>query len=415
LTGTLFVQGAKNAILPMIAAALMPAQGQTILRNVPPLNDVMVSLELAASLGANVNYFATEQVLLIDPGPMQRHTLDGEVTAKSRASVLFLAPVLRRFGVVEASAFGGCAIGPRRLDFHYNGFKRLGGRVESDPDGSMRIRAERLTGNLVYLDLPSQTSTENLMMAATVAAGRTIIENAAMEPEVIDFGNMLNQMGARISGVGTATIIIDGVPALRPVEYTVMHDRLDAGSFMMAAAATGGDVALVGACLEHMRILQVKLEQMGADIQANGMVVRVIGPKRPRPVNAVTWAYPGLSTDFLPGLTALATIADGTSYLRENIFDDRFTQIEGLTALGAQIERRNAGFAVIQGVAQLTGTDLRAPDLRAGMSYVTAALAAQGQTTIDNVYQIQRGYAHLVERLRGLGADIAIFDDADTP
>lgn len=405
LEGIVHIQGAKNAVLPMIAAALLAKKGQTVLRNVPPLNDVRVQISLAESIGAKISYDEGERILVIDASSVARHKLDGALTIKSRASVLFLPVTLHRLGKVEFKGIGGCALGVRRLDFHYNGFKRLGAQVEGYHDQLM-IEADRLYGNLVYLDIPSQTSTENLMMAASLASGTTVIENAASEPEVVDFANFLTKMGAIFHGVGTGTITVEGVRELKAVEHTVMPDRLDAGPFMMAAAITGGDIALVGAELHHMRILTVKLEQMGVCIKADGPFVRVQGPEKLRPVNVVTWPYPGFSTDFLPGVMALTSVADGVSYLRENVFEDRFTQVEGLNSLGASIIKKAENVAQVNGVKGLRGGSVTAPDLRAGMALVLAGLIAEGKTMIENIYQIERGHSDVDTRLRNLGASI---------
>lgn len=408
LEGTLFVQGAKNAALPIIAAALLPQKGQTILHNVPPINDIFISLALAQSVGANVTYHKKEQVVVIDASNLSNNKLDPELTSKSRASVLFLPPLLHRTGRVHFYGAGGCALGTRSLDFHYNGFKRLGADVEKGFDDDLIITANhKMKGNLVYLDIPSQTSTENLMMAACLAQGETIIENAASEPEVTDFANFLSSMGAKFHGIGTRTITVEGVKELHAVEYTVMADRLDAGSFIMAAGATQGDVSFVGTNLDQMKLLSIKLKQMGVEIIADGSLVRVKGPKRLKAVNVITWPYPGFSTDFLPPITTLSTIAEGKSYIRENVFEDRFTHIEGLKQFGAIIERKNGNLAIIEGADKLHGNRVSAPDLRAGMALVLAGLVAEGETVIDNVYQIERGYGNVETRLQDLGAKIA--------
>jgi UDP-N-acetylglucosamine 1-carboxyvinyltransferase len=407
LEGALFVQGAKNAALPIIAAALFPQKGQTILHNVPPINDVFISLALAQSIGAHVAYHEKEQVVVIDASDLTTNILNPALTSKSRASVLFLPPLLHRTGKVHFYGAGGCALGVRSLDFHYNGFKRLGARVAEGSDDDLVITAnDKIKGNLVYLDIPSQTSTENLMMAACLAEGETIIENAASEPEVTDFANFLSKMGAKFHGVGTRTITVEGVRELQAVEYTVMPDRLDAGSFIMAAGVTQGDVTFVGANLDQLNLLKVKLEQMGVEIIANGPLVRVKGPKRLNPVNVITWPYPGFSTDFLPPITTLATLAEGKSYIRENVFEDRFTHVEGLKQFGAIIERENGNLAIVEGVKKLHGNRVSAPDLRAGMALILGGLAAEGETVIDNVYQIERGYSNVETRLQGLGAKI---------
>ena len=413
LEGTLFVQGAKNAVLPMIAGALLPKRGRTVLRNVPPLNDVRISMALAQSVGATVTYYEDAGVLVIDSSSVVRHVLDSGLTRQSRASILFLSPVLHRLGKVDFRGIGGCSLGVRRLDFHHNGLKRLGAQVEGDHDQLM-VTADELHGNLVYLDMPSQTSTENLMMAACMASGTTIIENAASEPEIVDFAAFLTKMGARLSGVGTRTIVVEGVRELNAVEHSVMPDRLDASAFMMAAAITKGDVMFVGAEVEHMRLLVAKLEQMGVEITSDGCMVRVRGPERLRPINVVTWPYPGFSTDFLPAIMTLATVANGVSYFRENVFEDRFTHVDGLNSLGAQIRKQTTNFAQVDGVERLHGGAVVAPDLRAGMAFVLAGLVADGETTIDNIYQIERGHGHAEARLQGLGGQITrVVKEAD--
>jgi UDP-N-acetylglucosamine 1-carboxyvinyltransferase len=409
LQGTVLIQGAKNSALPIISAALLPRHGQTILRNVPAIRDVFVPLEILENLGATVFYDSKERLVVIDPVSLNRHELSEELTKKSRASVLFLPAVLSRLGIVRIAGVGGCALGPRRLDFHYNGFKRLGADVQGQED-CLTIKAERLQGNLVYLDIPSQTSTENLMMAACLASGITTIENAASEPEVVDFAKFLNAMGAKVSGAGTRTIIIEGVKELNAVDYTIMSDRLDAGPFMMAAGITGGDVTLIGAELSQMRIFATKLAQMGVEITSSGPVVRVKGPDKLHPINVVTWPYPGYSTDFLPGMMAMSCLASGKSYFRENVFEDRFTQVAGLCSMGATINKNTGAFAEVDGVSELHGADVVAPDLRAGMAFILAALAAHGRTTITNTYQIERGHSAVDTRLRELGAQITCSD-----
>lgn len=405
LKGTLFVEGSKNAALPIIAAALLPKKGQTVLKNVPPLNDVKISIKLAESIGAKIQYFEKERTMIIDASNLNNSILDSELTNKIRASILFLPVVFHRLDKVEINGAGGCSLG-RKLDFHYNGFKRLGADVNVESDDKLKIEAKNLRGNLVYCDVPSWTGTENLMMAACLAKGKTVIENAASEPEIVDFANFLNNMGAKISGAGTQTVTIEGVEELRTAEHSIIPDRLEAGTFMIAAAMTKGDVTLIGADLNYMKILKVKLEQMGAKVDADGKVIKISGTlERLRPINIITWPYPGFATDLLPAIMALSSIADGESYLRENVYESRFSQADGLNSFGAKITTKG-NLATIQGVKKLHGASVSAPDLRAGMAFVLAGLAAEGETVIDNVYQIERGHADVVERLRKLGADI---------
>ena len=409
LEGTLFVEGSKNAALPIIAAALLPKKGQTVLRNVPPLNDVKVSIEIARSIGAKVEYFEDEKVLTVDAQNLNNSILDSNLTNKIRASILFLPVVFHRLGKVELNGAGGCSLG-RKLDFHYNGFKRLGAKVNIKDDDKLKIEAKNLKGNLVYSDIPSWTGTENLMMAACLAEGKTIIENAASEPEIVDFANLLNKMGAKISGAGTQTITVEGVKELNPVEHTIIPDRLEAGTLMIAAAMTKGNITLIGANLDYMKILKIKLEQMGVVVKTDGEIINIKGSAhRPNPINIVTWPYPGFATDLLPAIMALATIANGTSYLRENVYKSRFSQADGLNLFGAKITT-NGNLATIEGVEKLRGASVSAPDLRAGMAFVLAGLAAEGETIIDNVYQIERGHYNIVKRLQGLGAKIELIN-----
>lgn len=408
LKGNLFVQGSKNAVLPMIAAALLPEKGQTVLRNVPPFNDVKISIKIAESIGAKVEYYEDRKILVIDSSSVNKSKLESSLTKKSRASILFLPVLLHRMKKVLFDGSGGCAFGARPLDFHYNGFKRMGAEVKEIEEDKLEIKAKKLKGNLVYSDIPSWTGTENLMMAGCLAEGKTIIENAASEPEILDFANLLTKMGAKISGVGSREIIIEGVDKLKAADHTVMADRLDAATFMMAIGIAGGSATFVGADLEYMRILKIKLEQMGIKIEADGKIVKVSADKNKiRPINIVTWPYPGFSTDYMPAIMALSTIASGTSYIRENVFDTRFTQAEGLSKFGAKI-KVTGRLAEIEGVLRLNGAKVSAPDLRAGMSYVLAGLAAKGETVIDNVYQIERGYFNVVERIQGLGGEIEV-------
>ncbi|MBO0780664.1 MAG: UDP-N-acetylglucosamine 1-carboxyvinyltransferase, partial [Ktedonobacteraceae bacterium] len=300
LEGSVVVQGAKNAALPIIAAALLATKGQTILHNVPLIRDVFAAIELARSLGASVTLHEEDQVLVIDASTMAISDLEPRISSLFRASVLFLAPVLQRTGRVSLEAVGGCSIGKRNLDFHYRGFGRLGAQISEEGQRIALRRTGDLSGTYLYLDTPSHTGTENLLMAACLAKGSTIIENAALEPEIADVANFLNLMGARISGVGTGVLHIEGVQELSAVEYTIMPDRIDAGTIAMLAAATQGDVALVGAQLHHFGVARAKLEQMGTEFTQDGPVIRVRRPGALRPINVKTWPYPGFATDLQP-------------------------------------------------------------------------------------------------------------------
>ena len=408
LVGDVSIQGSKNAILPMIAAALLPENGQTVIENVPEINDVHVSIKIAQSVGAKLSYDPDERILVIDSSSLNASVLDKSLTSLSRASILFLAPLVHRMKRVEFNGVGGCGLGFRGLDFHHNGFKRLGAKVDGVHD-QICIEADHLQGNVVYLDTPSQTSTENLMMGACLADGVTTIENAAAEPEVVDFAQFLMQMGAKIVGAGTRTIKVEGVRSLRATQYAVMPDRLDAGPFMMAALMTRGDVRIQGASYDHMIILIEKLRQMGAAIDWDGSYARVRGSVDMAPINIVSCPYPGFSTDFLPGIMAASCIARGKSYFRETVFQDRFSQSDGLVQMGAKVLQKDSRHVIVVGVERLVGASVRAPDLRAGMAYVLAGLVAEGETFVDNFYQVERGHSHLQYRLQALGAELELF------
>jgi UDP-N-acetylglucosamine 1-carboxyvinyltransferase len=404
LSGTVIVQGSKNAALPMIAASLLVKQGQTVLRNVPLIRDVLVAIELARIVGVKVEVHESERVLVIDASNLNNNVLPGDLTERFRGSVLFLPPLFIRTGAVTIEAVGGCNLGARNLDFHYRGFARLGATV-SESASRIHIQGGDYIGSNLYLDTPSHTGTENLMMAACFARGHSLIENAAMEPEIVDFANFLNLMGAKISGGGTGFVEVDGVDELYAVDYTIMPDRLDAGALAMAVAATGGEATLVGANVGHFGVVRAKLEQMGVELHADGAVLHVRSPKKLRPINVVTWPYPGFATDLQPPIMTLACLADGVSYIRENIFENRFALADELIKLGANITIDNMA-AVIKGPSRLVGSTVYARDIRAGISLVIAGLVAEGETRIEHGQAIERGYSYLARRLASLGADV---------
>ncbi len=403
LRGTAFIQGAKNAVLPMIGAALLAPKGRTVLRNVPIIEDVRRAVELAEAVGAYVELHESERTLVIDASKVSSPVLPAEIARRFRGSVLFTPALLHRLGEAIVEGVGGCNLGSRNLDFHYLGYKRLGAIVD-EGETVIHVKASGLTGSTLYLDTPSHTGTENLIMAAALAKGRTVIENAALEPEVLDVIDMLTKMGARISGGGTGFITVEGVDELRAVEHTVMPDRLDAGVFAMAAAITGGELSLVGTGLD-LGVVRHKLEQMGAEFQPQGAVlhVRCDGPLRP--INIITDTYPGFATDLQSPMMTVAALADGTSYIHERIFDGRFALAGELNKMGANVEV-DGSRAIVRGRTPLTGTQVTAHDLRSGIALVLAGLAAEGETLIDSGYLIDRGHAHLAARMRALGADI---------
>jgi UDP-N-acetylglucosamine 1-carboxyvinyltransferase len=406
LQGTVFVQGAKNAALKMIAASLLAKKGRTVLRNVPVIEDVRRAVELAQAVGAVVKFHEAERTLVVDASELTSSVLPAEIASRFRASVLFVPALLHRLGeaTIEGEV-GGCNLGRRSLDFHYRGFARLGAIVDEE-ETAIRIKAGRLRGAHLYLDTPSHTGTENLIMAASMAPGTTIIDNTALEPEVLDVIAFMTKMGARISGGGTGFVTVEGVEELTAVEHTVMADRIDAGVFAMAAAITGGEVSLVGASLEHFGVARWKLEQMGVEFATHGAIVQVKRDRQLRPINVITDTYPGFATDLQSPIMALASLADGTSYIRETIFDGRYMLAEELNKMGAKVEM--AGNAVlVHGPTPLHGCEVIAHDLRSGVALILAGLAADGETVVAPGYPIDRGHASVAARLATLGADVS--------
>jgi UDP-N-acetylglucosamine 1-carboxyvinyltransferase len=404
LRGTAFIQGAKNAVLPMIGAALLAFEGRTVLRNVPIIEDVRRALELAEAVGAKVELHEAERTLVIDASRLKSPVLPAEIARRFRGSVLFVPALLHRLGEAIIEGVGGCNLGSRNLDFHYLGYKRLGAVVD-EGESVIHVKAAGLTGAPLYLDTPSHTGTENLIMAAALAKGTTIIENAALEPEVLDVIDMLSKMGARISGGGTGFITVEGVDELTAVEHRVMPDRLDAGVFAMAAAITGGEVNLVGASLEHLGVVRWKLEQMGVEFSTDGAVLNVRRDRPLRPINVITDTYPGFATDLQSPIMTVASLADGASYIHERIFDGRFALAGELNKMGARIEVEGSR-AVVHGPTPLTGTDVTAHDLRSGIALVLAGLAAGGETVVSPGYLIDRGHHDLAARMKALGGDV---------
>jgi UDP-N-acetylglucosamine 1-carboxyvinyltransferase len=406
LEGSVMIQGAKNAALPIICASLLVSKGQTILRNVPLIRDVFAAIELARSLGAKVTLHEEDQVLVIDASTLNASTLPSQLTNMFRGSVLFLAPVLQRTGNVSIETVGGCSLGKRSLDFHYRGFARLGATINEHGENIEVSRKDALQGTYLYLDTPSHTGTENLMMAACLAKGTTTIENAALEPEIADVAHFLNLMGARISGIGTGVLQIEGVENLSGVEYMIMPDRIDAGTFAMLAAATQGDIELVGAQMHHFGVARAKLEQMGVEFLPDGPVIRVRRPSRLRPINITTWPYPGFATDLQPQMMALACCASGTSYIRETVFNKRFAAAQELNKMGAHITLDGEA-AVVKGHTNFVGNTVEALDLRAGLALVLAGAVAEGETIIENASMIERGCSAALRRFAQLGLTIS--------
>src|ERR1700748_1625497 len=355
--------------------------------------------------GARLEFPEAERPLVVDASTLNSPVLPADIARRVRVSVLFVPALLHRFGEAVIEGIGGCNLGTRNLDFHYRGFARLGATVD-EGEAVIRITApDGIRGAHLYLDTPSHTGTENLMMAAALAPGTTIIDNTAQEPEVLDMIAFLRKMGAEISGGGTGCITVRGVRELKAVEHSVMADRIDAGGFAMAAAAAGGEINLVGANLDHLGVVRWKLEQMGVEFSTNGAVLGVRREKPLRPINVITTPSPGFATALQSPIMALATMAEGASYIRETIFDGRYSLVPELNKMGAKVEIDN-NVAIVHGPTELHGTDVVATDLRGGAALILAGLAAEGETVISNGYYIDRGHAAIDERLRALGADV---------
>ena len=419
LQGEISVQRAKNAILAMIAASIVVDEGETVLNNVPEIEDVERAFELLRAVGARIDHDKRTKRVRIDASDIDIGVLPAEIAGRFRGSVLFLAPLQIRLGYVELPGSGGCDIGSRNIDFHHRGFARLGADVQYFEDGStiIELKQRRFRGTSLYLDLPSHTGTENLMLAAALADGNTVLENASVEPEVIDFGNFLNAMGADIRGLGTHTLLIGGVSKLRAIEYTPMPDRLVAGTMMMATAITGGDVTIHDVEPSHLRIVIAKLEQMGVEVTIDGKSIRVRRSRygRLNPINIQTHPYPGFPTDLQPCMAALSTLSLGTSYIRERVFDKRYDYVDALLQMGADILISKSGVCIIKGVERLKPARIEAENIRSGATVLLAALATDGESYIDNVYQIDRGYESIEDQLSQLGADVTRVEKEGSP
>ena len=401
LVGEIRASGAKNAALPILAAALLTAD-DLVLHNVPDLADVRTMLKLLSGMGVRVERSGTDVTL--NAGAVTSTVAPYELVKTMRASVLTICPLVARFGTAEVSLPGGCAIGARPVDQHIRGLRQLGASVEID-HGYVKAHAARLTGAHLVTDMVTVTGTENLVMAAVLADGVTVIENAAREPEVVDLCDCLKAMGAKIEGEGTPVIRIEGVERLHGAEHTVIADRIEAGSFFVAAVVTQGDVLVTHCEPGHMEVVLDKLREAGAQLNVGADWVRVRMTGRPKPVSIRTVPHPGFPTDMQAQFMTLNCLAEGTARITETIFENRFMHVPELMRLGAQISIEGHT-AIVQGVPALTGATIMATDLRASASLVIAALAAQGESTVDRIYHLDRGYEHMEDKLRSLGADI---------
>ncbi len=403
LTGSVQVTGAKNSVLKLMAAALL-AEGTTTITNVPDIVDVEIMSELLRRLDCEVEQQPAEGVVRITVPARPHYRADYDLVRKMRASICVLGPLVSRCGEADVALPGGDNIGSRGLDLHIDGLQRMGAEVVNE-HGYLIATAQRLKGAHIWLDFPSVGATETLIMAAVRAQGRTIIDNAAREPEIVDICSMLVSMGAHIEGIGTSTVTVDGVESLQPVEHRVVPDRIVAGTWAVAAAITGGDITVEGANPEHLRIALDKLQTAGADVLVTGTTFRIVMERRPKAVDIVTLPYPGFPTDLQPQFIALNSIADGAALVTENLFEARFRFVRELARLGADV-RTDGHHALIRGRAGLSGAPVEATDIRAGAGLVLAGLVAEGRTEIYGVSHIDRGYAGFAEQLTELGAHV---------
>ena len=406
LEGEVRVSGAKNATLKLMAAALM-VPGEVILERAPRIKDVYLMCEVLERLGATVKF--ANGSLTIDASGDLRDEATYELVTKMRASIQVLGPLLARLGRARVAMPGGDAIGSRPIDLHLKGLEQMGAKFSSE-HGYIEGIADHLAGARVLLEFPSVGATENLLMAGAVAQGVTVIENAAREPEIQDLARFLNEAGARISGAGTTTITIEGVGSLHAVRHVVVPDRIEAGTFAIAAAATRGDVTLVNVREEHLELPLQKLEGAGAEVWRGDGEVRIRMGSRPVPVDLVTLPFPGFPTDLQPPMMVLLAQADGSSILTENVFEARFLFVDELNRMGSQI-RVEGHHAVIRGVERLSGAPVRVPDIRAGAALVLGGLCAEGETVVYDDGHIERGYEDFEVKLQRLGADIELVRD----
>lgn len=407
LAGSVRVHGAKNAALPILAASLL-ANGESEIKDVPDLQDIQVMQTILQSLGARVQRHGS--TICVDPTGLTGTEVSEDLMRQMRSSIFLMGPLLARYGSVRVSKPGGCTIGSRPIDLHIKGLKAMGAKIE-ERHGFIYCRADRLRGASIYLDIPSVGATENLLMAAALADGKTMIGNAAREPEIIDLANFLKKMGAQISGAGEATIHVQGVKQLQPVQHTIIPDRIVTGTLMLAAAITRGHIRLENTVADHLGVVITKLRETGVEIEVQHDIMTVNSSKRLTAVDRIqTSYYPSFPTDLQAPFMALLTTAAGTSIISETVFEERFKHVSELRRMGARI-KVDLRTAFIEGVNELTAANVEATDLRAGAALVIAGLAANGTTCVENTYHIDRGYERLETVLGALGAQITRIRD----
>lgn len=401
LSGTVSISGSKNASLPILASAVL-CGGECEIENVAPLSDVKIMCELLKTLGADIKQ--DDGIIKISAQKIKSHVAPYEYVSKMRASFLVMGSLLAREGKVRISLPGGCRIGQRPVDLHLKGFSAMGAKINSG-HGYIEAKAQKLHGAKIYLDFPSVGATENLIMAASLAEGRSIIENAATEPEIVDLANFLNKCGAHISGAGSDSICIDGVSNLTGCRYSVIPDRIEAGTFMVAAAATHGKIEINNVILDHLKPVSAKLREMGVTIDEKDNSIFVDASNKVKSVDIKTLPYPGFPTDMQAQMSALMSVSDGSGMVIETIFENRFMYVPELRRMGAEIKIEGRS-AIIEGVKSLSGAAVNATDLRSGAALIIAGLAAKGDTEIGSIEHIDRGYFDITQKLYNLGAKI---------
>lgn len=410
LKGAVTIEGAKNAVLPLLAATILPSQGKTILNNVPILSDVFTMNNVVRGLNVQVDFDQDQNQVTVDATGQLLDEAPYEYVSQMRASIVVLGPILARNGHAKVSMPGGCTIGSRPIDLHLKGLEAMGAKI-SQSGGDITATAERLKGTNIYMDFPSVGATQNLMMAATLAQGTTVIENAAREPEIVDLAILLNKMGASVRGAGTETLIIKGVDHLHGAEHDVVQDRIEAGTFMVAAAMTSGDVLVKSAVWEHNRPLISKLLEMGVEVTEEAEGIRVKSDvSKLKPVTVKTLPHPGFPTDMQAQFTALMAVVGGESTMIETVFENRFQHLEEMRRMGLNSEIMR-DTAIIHGGLELQGAQVMSTDLRASAALVLIGMVAQGTTTVGKLIHLDRGYYKFHEKLATLGADIERVND----
>ncbi|EOF48160.1 UDP-N-acetylglucosamine 1-carboxyvinyltransferase 2 [Enterococcus faecalis EnGen0118] len=409
LEGTVKIEGAKNAVLPILAATLLAEEGVTTLKNVPILSDVFTMNQVIKHLNVAIDFDEDANEVTIDATQPLGIEANYEYVSKMRASIVVMGPLLARNGHSKVAMPGGCAIGKRPIDLHLKGFQALGAKI-IQKNGYIEAIADELIGNTIYLDFPSVGATQNIMMAAVRAKGTTIIENVAREPEIVDLANILNKMGANVIGAGTETMRIEGVDKLHAVEHSIVQDRIEAGTFMVAAAMTEGNVLIEEAISEHNRPLISKLTEMGAIIEEEENGIRVIGPKHLKPTDVKTMPHPGFPTDMQAQMTAIQMFAEGTSIVTETVFENRYQHLEEMRRMNADL-KIDGNIAVINGGNELQGAAVEATDLRAAAALILVGLRANGITRVSNLKYLDRGYYEFHKKLQKLGANVERVND----